>query len=104
MTDDPIDLDKRRGMMAQKETELRRRLSEVQANQDALKMRQDEFEEFLDSIPATTQQEAVTRAKYVLQLYAVTAEGADPRRSRLIQRSLEELDRLFNLNPPAANS
>jgi len=103
MNDEPIDLDKRRGMMAQKDTELRRRLSEVKANQHELKMRQDEFEEFLDSIPATTQQEAVTRAKYVIQLYAVTSDGADPRRARLIQRTLEELDRLFNLTSPAAN-
>lgn len=100
MNDNPIDLDKHRGMHAQKETEIRRRLSEVQAHQAALKIRQKEFEEFIESTPATSQQEAVTKAKYLIQLFATTQEGTDPRRARLIERSLEELDRLFKA-PPA---
>jgi hypothetical protein len=100
MNDDPVDLDKHRGMAAQKGTEIRRRLAEVQADQAALKARQREFEDFLESTPADSQQEAVSRAKYLIQLYAATPEGADPRRARLIERSLDELDRLFNLNAP----
>ena len=39
-----VELDKHRGMAAQKSTELRRRLHEVQADQTALRRRQDEFE------------------------------------------------------------
>jgi hypothetical protein len=44
MTDRPVDLDEHRGMAAQKSTELRRRLHEVQVDQAALRQRQDEFE------------------------------------------------------------
>jgi hypothetical protein len=98
MNDRPIELDTHRGMHAQKETELRRRLSEVQADQAALKARQREFEEFLESTPALSQVDAVAKAKYLLQLYSATAEGSDPRRAPLIARALEDLDRLFNLN------
>ena len=97
MNDNPVDLDKHRGMAAQRGTEIRRRLAEVQAGQAALKARQREFEDYLESTPADSQSEAVSRAKYLIQLYAGTAEGSDPRRARLITRSLEELDRLFDL-------
>lgn len=87
-------------MAAQKGTEIRRRLAEVRADQAALKARQGEFEDFLESTPADSQQEAVIRAKYLIELYAATTEGGDPRRARLITRSLDELDRLFNLTTP----
>jgi len=101
MADSPTDLDKHRGMAAQLETELRRRLVEVQADQAALRQRQKEFEEFLEATPASSPREAVTKAKYLIQLYAATPEGLDPRRARLIARSLDELDRLFTLNADA---
>jgi hypothetical protein len=39
MTKDTIELDTHRGMMAQKATELRRLLSEVSANEEALRIR-----------------------------------------------------------------
>ena len=39
--DEPVDLDEHRGMAAQKQTEIRRLLHEVQANQTALRARQD---------------------------------------------------------------
>jgi hypothetical protein len=99
MNDDPISLDEHRGLIAQKETDIRRRLSEVQSDQAALRVRQKEFEDYLESVPAQSQQEAVIKAKYLLELYAATPEGSDPRRARLVARSLEELDRLFNLTP-----
>jgi hypothetical protein len=44
MTDKTIDLDRRRGMGAQKPTDLRRLLAEVKANESALRLRQDELE------------------------------------------------------------
>jgi hypothetical protein len=100
MSDDPIDLDKHRGMAAQKATDLRRQLQNVQADQVALRTRQLEFEEYLETVPAKTQQDAVLKAKYLVQLYADTREGTEPRRARLIARSLEELDRLFSLTGP----
>jgi hypothetical protein len=94
MTENPVDLDEHRGMAAQKSTEIRRRLHEVQADQAALRQRQEEFESFLLAVPATTWQEAAAKARYLIQLFAATAEAQDPRRQQLIATALEELARL----------
>ncbi|HYM30978.1 MAG TPA: hypothetical protein VEU47_06755 [Candidatus Cybelea sp.] len=94
MTNDPVDLDEHRGMSAQKLTEIRRRLHEVQADQAALRHRQEEFESFLLAAPAMTWQEAAAKARYLIQLFAMTAEAQDPRRKQLIATALEELARL----------
>lgn len=94
MTENPVDLDEHRGMAAQKSTEIRRRLHEVQADQAALRRRQEEFESFLLAVPATTWQEAAAKARYLIQLFATTAEAQDPRRQQLIATALEELARL----------
>lgn len=99
MNDAPVDLDKRRGMAAQKETEIRRSLSGVRADQAALELRQREFEESLESTAAASQQEAATKAIYLLKLFGATQEGQAPLRARLIARSLEELNRLFGASP-----
>jgi hypothetical protein len=47
MTDKTIDLDQRRGMESQKATDLRRLLAEVEANERALRLRQEELEAHL---------------------------------------------------------
>ncbi len=52
MTDRTIDLDEHRGMVAQKATELRRLRVGVQADQAALKARQDALEKMLLALPA----------------------------------------------------
>jgi hypothetical protein len=44
MTEKTIDLDHHRGMAAQKATDLRRLLADVEANERALRLRQDELE------------------------------------------------------------
>lgn len=94
MTKDPVDLDEHRGMAAQKSTEIRRRLQEVQADQAALRLRQEELESFLLAAPAVTWQEAAAKARYIIQLFAATAEAQDPRRQQLIATALDELTRL----------
>jgi len=94
MTDDLVDLDEHRGMAAQKSTEIRRRLHEVQADQAALRHRQEEFESFLLAAPATTWPEAAAKARYLIQLFAATSEAQDPRRQKLIASAIEELIRL----------
>jgi hypothetical protein len=94
MADDPVDLDKHRGMAAQKSTEIRRRLKEVQADQAAMRQRQDEFESFLLAAPATTWPEAAAKARYLLQLFATTLDAQDPRRRQLIASTLDDLTRL----------
>jgi hypothetical protein len=92
--DDPVSLDGHRGMQAQKSTEIRRRLHEVQADQAALRHRQEELEHFLLAAPATTWPEAAAKARYIIQLYAGTPDGQDPRRRKLIASALDDLARL----------
>jgi len=81
-------------MAAQRDTEIRRRLSGVKADQAAVRARQDELEGFLLATKATTWQEAAAKARYLIQLYAETPEGQDPRRQKLIASAIADLDRL----------
>ena len=94
MTKETIDLDLHRGMAAQKATELRRLLSEVEANQDQLRRRQKELEEQLLAAPALTWADAAEKARYLLSLFASSLEAQDPRRQMLIARVLEDFVRL----------
>jgi hypothetical protein len=94
MTDDPIELDEHRGMAAQKNTEIRRRLQEVQADQAALRERQAELEKFLVSAPAVTWPEAAAKARYLLELFAATPEAKDPRRQKLIASVISDFGKL----------
>lgn len=94
MTDTPVELDEHRGMAAQKQTEIRRLLHEVQANQAALRARQDELESFMVAADAMTWPEVAAKARYLIQLYAVTPDAQDPRRQKLITGVLADLVRL----------
>jgi len=94
MTDRPVDLDGRRGMAAQKETEIRRLLHEVHANQAALRARLEELETFMVAADAMTWPEAAAKARYLIQLYAATPDAQDPRRQKLIAGVLADLARL----------
>ena len=58
MTDKAIELDEHRGMAAQKATDLRRLLAEVEANEAALRLRQDELESQLIAAPAANWEKA----------------------------------------------
>ena len=98
MTDDPVDLDERRGMAAQKATDIRRqRLHEFQADQAALRRRQEELEKLLLAAPAETWLEAAAKAQYLIHLFADTPQAQDPRRKELIAHALEDLTRLCEL-------
>ena len=90
----PVDLDAHRGMAAQKDTETRRDLREVQVDQAALQARQEELETFLLAAPATTWLEAAAKARYLIELFAATPDAQDPRRKKLIASALEDLARL----------
>ena len=94
MKDDPIVLDEHRGMGAQKATEIRRRLSEVEADQVALRQRRTELEKFLLAAPATTWEEAAEKARYLIALLAGPSVGRDPRRQKLITSVLDDFRRL----------
>ena len=95
MTDKTIDLDGRRGMEAQKATDLRRLLAEVEANERALRVRQDDLETHLAAAPAANWEEAAEKARYVLGLYAATLTAEDTRRRSLVAALLEDFDRLL---------
>ncbi|MGB7099451.1 MAG: hypothetical protein WBD95_11905 [Xanthobacteraceae bacterium] len=94
MTDRTIDLDERRGMAAQKATDLRRLLAEVEANEKALRLRQDELETHLLAAPAANWHEAAEKARYLLNLFAATIAAQDPRRQRLIAAVIADFKRL----------
>ncbi len=95
MTDNPVDLDEHRGMAAQKATKIRRQqLNQFQADQDALRHRQEELEKLLLAAPAKTWPEAAAKAQYLIQLFAATPEALDPRRKALIAHALDDLNRL----------
>jgi hypothetical protein len=94
MTERTIALDEHRGMAAQKATDLRRLLSEVEANEAALRLRQEELEAHLLAAPAAHWQEAAEKASYLLKLFATTLAAQDPRRQRLIAAVLADFKRL----------
>jgi hypothetical protein len=96
MTDNAVELDEHRGMAAQKLTETRRRLLEVQADQAALRRRQEEFECHALAAPSTTWAEAAAEARHLILLFAETSEARNPRRQELIAKVLDDLAGLSN--------
>jgi hypothetical protein len=94
MTDKPIDLDQHRGMSAQKVTGLRRMMAEVEANERALRLRQDELETQLLAAPAANWHDAAEKARYLLNLFAASLAAQDPRRQKLIAAVLADFRRL----------
>jgi hypothetical protein len=80
MTNKPVDLDQRRGMAAQKATNLRRLLAEVAANERQLRATQDELEAQLIAAPPATWEDAADKVRYLLSVFAETARGQDPER------------------------
>jgi hypothetical protein len=78
MTDKAVDLDQHRGMVAQKATDLRRLLADVEANERALRLRQDELEAHLIAAPAANWPEGAEKARYLLNLFGTSLAGQDP--------------------------
>jgi hypothetical protein len=94
VTDKTIDLDQHRGMAAQKATELRRLLSNVEADEKDLRLRQDELETQLLAAPAANWHDVADKARYLLNLFATTTAAQDPRRQKLIAAVLADFKRL----------
>jgi hypothetical protein len=95
MTDKPVDLDKHRGMAAQKATDLRRLMGEVEANATDLRRRQEELESQLVAAPAATWPEAAEKARYLLGLFAATLPPEDSRRRKLVAAVIDDFARLM---------
>ena len=94
MNDNPVDLDKHRGMAAQKATDIRRVLAEVEANAKMLRDRQGVVENQLLATTATSWAEAVAKARYVLNLYAASLPPSDTHHRDLVAAVLADLARL----------
>jgi len=94
MTEKTIDLDQHRGMAAQKATDLRRLLLDVEANEKTLRLRQEELESHLLAAPAANWPEAAEKAHYLLDLFAASLAGKEPRRQKLIDAVLADFKRL----------
>jgi hypothetical protein len=95
MADLPTILDAHRGMQAQKDTDLRRLQSAVQADQAALRTRQAQLEDLLAAAPAENWADAVDKVRYLLGLLRDSDAGIDPRRRGLIDNVLADLDELL---------
>ncbi|WP_315701803.1 MULTISPECIES: hypothetical protein [unclassified Bradyrhizobium] len=94
MNEPPIDLDKHRGIAAQKATDIRRVLADVEANAKVLRDQQAAIEDQLLSAPATSWAEAAAKARYVLNLYAASLAANDTHHRDLIAAIVADFARL----------
>ncbi|MGC1466528.1 MAG: hypothetical protein WA792_12435 [Pseudolabrys sp.] len=94
MADDTIKLDAHRGMAAQKATDIRRMVADVEANERTLRQRQHELEAQLAAVPSQNWNEAAEKARYLLNAFAGTPWAEDPRRQKLIANVLADFLRL----------
>ena len=94
MTEIPIELDKHRGMAAQKATDIRRVLADVEANAKLLRDKQGVVELQLLAVPAASWSEAVAKARYVLNLYSASLAASDTHHRDLVSAVLADLTRL----------
>ncbi|SIN84956.1 hypothetical protein [Vannielia litorea] len=88
MTDDPIDLDKRRSATAQREAASRRRPAPGQPSAQP-----DALDAAMLAEPARSWIEVMEKWRFLLDRYAATP-GADTRVQTLVRRALGDLDRL----------
>lgn len=94
VSSNPVDLDTRRGMAAQKATGLRRLLAEVEANEQLVRDRQLELESHLVAVPATSWDEAAAKARYVLNLYSASLSAHNTQQRELVAAVLADFARL----------
>ena len=94
MTDHTVDLDKHRGMAAQKATNIRRALAELEHNAKDLRERQAILENQLLSVPAASWPDAAAKARYVLNLYAAGMSPDDTHHRDLVEAIFEDFARL----------
>jgi hypothetical protein len=94
VSEEPLDLDKHRGMAAQKATGIRRIVAEVENNARALRNRQGILENQLLSVPATSWPEAAAKARYLFNLYLAGLAPADTHHRDLIAAVLADFVRL----------
>lgn len=98
MSDEPLELDKHRGMAAQKATDIRRALVEIENNARQLRERQEVLENQLLAVHAASWPEAAAKAKYVLNLYAAALPPGDTHHRDLVAAVFADFARLADKN------
>ena len=94
MSEEPLDLDKHRGMAAQKATDIRRILADVENNARRLREQQGALENRLLSSEAASWPEAAVKARYVLNLYAAGLAPGDAHHRDLVAAVFADFARL----------
>jgi hypothetical protein len=94
MNEPPIELDRHRGMAAQKATDIRRVVADVETKAKLLRDHQSEVEIQLLAAPAASWIEAATKARYVLNLYAAQLSPADTHHRDLVAAVLADFSQL----------
>ena len=94
MTEIPVDLDSHRGMAAQKATDLRRALADVEAQVRELREREADLENRMMSVPAASWPEAAVKARHLLNLYAAGLPTEDTRHRALVAALFDDFARL----------
>lgn len=94
MNDNPVDLDKHRGMAAQKATDIRRVLADVESKARLLRDHQSAVEIQLLAVPAASWPEAAAKARYVLNLYAAGLPPDDTHHRDLVAAIMADFARL----------
>ena len=94
MSDKPLDLDKHRGIAAQKATDIRRILADAENNARELRDRQVVLENQLLSVPADSWPGAAAKARYVLNLYTAGLAPADTHHRDLVAAVFADFARL----------
>jgi hypothetical protein len=94
MTEKPLDLDKHRGIAAQKATDIRRALAEVENNARDLRDRQAILENQLLAVSAASWPEAAAKARYILNLYAASLAPDDSHHRDLVAAVIADFARL----------
>jgi hypothetical protein len=96
VSEEPLDLDKHRGMAAQKATDIRRVLAQVESNARQLREQQGALESQLLSVQAASWPEAAAKARYVLNLYAAGLAPGDAHHRDLVAAVFADFVRLAN--------
>jgi hypothetical protein len=94
MTDEPVELEEHRRMAAQKATNIRRALAEVEKNAKDLRDREAILENELLSVPASSWSDAAAKARYVLNLYAAGLSPDDTHHRDLVAAIVKDFARL----------
>lgn len=94
MSEDPVELDSRRGMASQKATDIRRTLAEAESNIRALRDSEQVVEVQILATPAANWSEAAGKARYILNRYAASLAPHDSRHRDLVASVLDDFSRL----------